>query len=421
MPGQPLNLQPVQINQYNLSMVRKPAGVIVSAILLILFSLFMLLGAFFSLVMAAAFKGNPDLVVSAPGAAAPSPGVVIAMMAFGALFHLALTVWGFSTSIGLFGMKNWARISIMMIGGLIAALGLFSAAICAILPTFMKTQALPPNVNPATLSAVFLVFAGICLVIMGIGIWWLIYFALRRTREAFAPPAAYVPASTMAYGRPLTDFTIAQPVETPAQPLETSATPLEAPPSATWAQTPPQPWSRPQAADQTPVAAPSKRPVSMLILGIFFMFGSAMSLAEMFSPFPIFFFGLLLSGIASHIVMFCYGVLLAYCGLGLIKLQRPAWLATFGLLGTGLLNTLAMLIPSYRERLIRYSTSMTNSMQAAIPSPANVSNPALNPHFLSMIMVPAAVFGVLVFVFLVAVLWRARWAFEPKTTIGAQQ
>ena len=394
-------------------MVRKPAGVIVSAILLIVFSLFMLLGAFFSLVMAAAFKGNPDLVVGAPGAAAPTPGLVIAMMAFGALFHLALTVWGFSTSIGLFRMKNWARISIMIIGGLIAVVGLFSAAICAILPSFMKTQALPPNVSPATLSAVFLVFAVICLVITGIGIGWLIYFALRRTREAFALPAAYVPTSTMAYGRPLTDFTIAQPLETPAPPLETQQ-------SATWAQTPPQPWSRPQTADETPTPAPNKRPVSMLILGIFFMFGSAMSLAEIFSPFPIFFFGALLSGMASHIVMFCYGVVLAYCGLGLIKLQKPAWLTTFALLGIGFLNTLAMLIPSYRERLISYSTSITNSMQAAIPSPANVPNPALNPHFLSVMMVPAAVFGILFFVFLVVVLLRARWAFEPKNTIDSQ-
>ena len=158
----------------------------------------------------------------------------------------------------------------------------------------------------------------------------------------------------------------------------------------------------------------------MLILGIFFMFGSAMSLAEIFSPFPIFFFGALLSGMASHIVMFCYGVVLAYCGLGLIKLQKPAWLTTFALLGIGFLNTLAMLIPSYRERLINYSTSITNSMQTAIPSPANVPNPALNPHFLSIMMVPAAVFGILFFVFLVVVLLRARWAFEPKNTIDSQ-
>jgi len=375
--------------------IKRPIGVVLSAIALGLISLFLLISAM-GTVFSAAVVGHMPPTATAPSVPPPPPALMMAVMATIGCGYLLLAAWAISTLVGLVRMKSWARISIMIIGGGLTFIGLIGALSTAALPVILQSTPMPPNANPAMLHIMFAVMAISSLLIATLGIFWLVYFALRRTREAFAlastqPAIASSPAlpTYVSYSTtsPL-DFSVAQPME-PLQPLE-----------------PAQPFI-PAETYIPPPTAP-KRPISITILAIFFLIGAFCALINLATPFPLFFFGVLLSGWPAHLIVLVLVLWTGVTGTGLLKLQKPAWFMAIAYCALGILNTLVMLLPTSRQHMAVYMDTLSQSMGVP-PSPINIFDSKL----FDVLLLPGMLFGVLLIVFVIILLWRARSAFEP--------
>lgn len=158
---------------------KKTGGITASAVLALLGSL---LTFGFCALMALSFS-----IAGSRGQlpAAARLGLIVAIGMF-AVFG----VWGTTTSIGLFRLRNWARISIVVFAVLLAFVGLLAAPFMMLIPP-------PPNVPPSynTVRIVIAVFYGL----LGLlGVFWVYYFCRRATRDVFGAVTV-----TQSGGRPL--------------------------------------------------------------------------------------------------------------------------------------------------------------------------------------------------------------------------
>jgi hypothetical protein len=103
----------------------RSAGVTVNAVVALLGSvLTMALGALMLFGMVFALRSAPV----EPPKDFPLPAVYLkALMMLMPLFYVLPAIWGICTGIGLLRLKNWARISIIVFGGLLAFFGVFGA------------------------------------------------------------------------------------------------------------------------------------------------------------------------------------------------------------------------------------------------------------------------------------------------------
>ena len=170
--------------------MKRPAGLIASTVVLALVSL---LQVAMALLMAAAAEFSPKAALSAragaPAVSPPPAWLPIFMYGLAVLF-LGLAIWGIATAVGLHRLRNWARLSVLVIGGGMAVIGFFSAlAMLAVM--FMPlpaSAAMGANQAHATQIMVRAVLAFIALFyagVLAVGIWWLVYFNRRNVRALF--------------------------------------------------------------------------------------------------------------------------------------------------------------------------------------------------------------------------------------------
>jgi hypothetical protein len=172
--------------------VKRPAGVVAAAVVLALVSLFQIVMALCVALAAVVDKGRAA-APSAAAAAAPVPGFLLGM----GVFSLLLAAWGIATTIGLFRLHRWARVSILVIGGCMAFLALCSMLALLVVLFIHST---PPGMDPSQarnmqmMASAFLAFAELLYAVMlGIGVWWLVYFNRKKVRESFdGSPGAIV-------------------------------------------------------------------------------------------------------------------------------------------------------------------------------------------------------------------------------------
>jgi hypothetical protein len=146
--------------------MKRPAGVIITAIVALLGSaLFLLIAA---LEVVAVF------FLSGRGAVPPEAKVGI----YGgmAMFSV-LGLWGIATGIGLFRLRNWARISVIIFSVFLALGCLFGA------PTMFFIPA-PPNAPP-NFSSIMKVVAAFYALLGLLGVFWIYYFSRAKTRTVF--------------------------------------------------------------------------------------------------------------------------------------------------------------------------------------------------------------------------------------------
>ena len=91
----------------------------------------------------------------------------------------AFAVGGVWTSVGLFRLRPWARMSILIFAGFLAAWSLFMVLVMSVVP-------IPPDTSAVTASTVRRVTMIGFSVPLAIGVWWLIQFNTRSTKAAFA-------------------------------------------------------------------------------------------------------------------------------------------------------------------------------------------------------------------------------------------
>ncbi|MGA9527683.1 MAG: hypothetical protein WBS24_06175 [Terriglobales bacterium] len=161
--------------------MRRSAGVTVIAILSLLGSLFALLMGVF---VAALPLRSPDF-----GSGSPlfSPESFKVMMLLAAVIYVVPAVWGIATSIGLFRLKEWARISIIAFS-ILLILGCGSSTLILLLVPIQPPQS--NATDPAVMSAVRIFMSAFAGGIAGIGIWWLAFFTRPKVRQQFAPVQA---------------------------------------------------------------------------------------------------------------------------------------------------------------------------------------------------------------------------------------
>jgi hypothetical protein len=301
------------------------------------------------------------MVVSMRMASAPqlTMPLVRGAITFDLLLDVAFVAWGFASGIGLLRLREWARISMIVFGILMAFFCLLPMIIIPFVP-------IPsPEGGPANLGLMIHVgievFYGF---FVALGIFWIVFFSRRSVREQFKPVAA-------ADG---------------AGPLPESA-----------AGTP----------SILPAPAASKKPVLIVILGILYIVGACSLPFAFILHSPIFFFGHLFNGLSGDVVLITIATLCLATGVGLLRLQPWSWGMAVFLQALSVINSISLLaIPGAMERFIR--TLLERELEIGVPS-ALPSAPLLGMKI-----------GFIVgFAFSVAILWvlfAYKNAFqEPRT------
>jgi len=298
--------------------MKRLPGVIAAAILLILFSLYHLLLT--GLIFFAAYF--IPLAPASPGAP-PTPAWFPWMAcAFGVLLT-GFAAWGIATAIGLFLVKRWARISILIIGGLTAAFALVS--IVSMLAGMALAIVAPSSTAPSqtehlqsTMPIVFGVLAIVYTIPLALGIWWLVYFNLRRVREVFAAASG--------------------PVE------------------------------------------PNRRPLLISILAVLCLIGLPSCVAIALLPIPAAFFGLVLHGPQKYASYFLFAALDGAAGYGLWSLKEWGRRVALILQGLGIVNAIVFIL---QPSLL---TGYTNEVNSALGLPQPYSTQPLQTPMIAISM-----------------------------------
>ena len=257
-------------------------------------------------------------------------------------FMIGLSLFGVATGIGLIYLRKWARITILIWGGLFVFF-----ALCGI--PFAYLMLLSPNPSAPTLPVEGLqMVRGILLAIYGIpfviGVWWLILFNRRSVQAQFASSAF------------------------PADPS-----------------------MLPKLACPLPIAVLAWFYITSILNLLFFPF----------LPFhvPVFLFGRVLRGSAGVAVLIVTCLAFFACGVGLLKLKPWSYSVTIGLQLFWLASmVVSVLSPNYNTVM----NSFMKEMQASMHLPETPFSMADISHNYSWkvvlgLIVAGAVLGLLVY------------------------
>ncbi|HXR32178.1 MAG TPA: hypothetical protein VN830_00610 [Verrucomicrobiae bacterium] len=226
--------------------------------------------------------------ISSESSGVPFPEAVRAMTSIMWLFLLALNIFGIFVGANIFRRRNWARISILIWGGLMA----FFSAITMVATFFIMNNlpsTLPNAAETATFMAVFKwVMALFYTIPLGVGIWWLILFTRKPVVDEFNPLCARLH---------------------PGKTLDSSGFPQEPPPPPSY------------------VPGGPACPLPLLIIAGLDIFSGVSMLTLLIVPYsfisalPIFLFGHAFHGGFALVFFVLLGIVYAVCGVGIIKLK----------------------------------------------------------------------------------------------------
>ncbi|MFI5118737.1 MAG: hypothetical protein ACHP8B_18780 [Terriglobales bacterium] len=151
--------------------MKRSASVTVVAVFSLLGSLLILaMGLLMAFALVITGKSNPAL---------KEPAAVIGMLV-GMFFLIGPAIWGLATSIGLFQLKRWARLSILVFSVLLVLMSVFSAPMFLLIPLPQT-----PGADPRVATYLRFGMAGFYALLAAIGIWWFLLFTRRSVREQF--------------------------------------------------------------------------------------------------------------------------------------------------------------------------------------------------------------------------------------------
>ncbi len=152
------------------------ASVIFAAVVAILAALFTLL------VTSLGFVGI--LLGTTRGVSPELPPLVKNMTLAVMAFMACLSVFGIAVGIGLILLRNWARISVLIWGGLCVFFGVFGVAVAFVMPLAPPPNA--TNITAGSMQAVRLIILGTYGLPLIVGVWWLILFNRKFVKAQFA-------------------------------------------------------------------------------------------------------------------------------------------------------------------------------------------------------------------------------------------
>lgn len=355
----------------------RPTGVTVSSIVLFLLASLQLFGLTFLLIGAIAFLYGYSSV-SDPNIANPSlvsgwmRGIFLLMAVIGGLF----LAWVIATAVGLLRLRNWARISTLILAGCIAVYALFSlfgTAISLFLPS-----ALPPTAPPQMLVFFHFALAMSALFhisLMALAVWWLVYFNRAAIRAAFQPESAHLPPSPEA--------------------------------TAHWPST------------TEPLPPPAKKlfppaPIAISIIGWFWLISSPFLLILALLPFPAFLFGKIIGGPVKIVLYLVLAALIVWLGWNLLQLRESARRVALAFAIFGILHSLLIFVPAYSRRLMEYTNQTVQNMTFGLPNQGTESYVIVaRTHLLTAYF--GVIFAVAINLTIVWLLHRNRAAFQRPT------
>jgi|HubBroStandDraft_2_1064218.scaffolds.fasta_scaffold49969_1 hypothetical protein len=284
------------------------------------------------------------------------------------LFGLAVAVFGIFAGVGVLRRRNWARITMIVWGGIMAVFSAISIPIILIV-----FNSLPSTLPPGAATGPFMGFLKVFIALfygipLGIGIWWLVLFTRPRVAAAFT-------ASTALAGYPPTVDASGFPSPEPIVRLATS-------PNAVC-------------------------PLPLMIFACFLVFSSVCMvlclLLPMTGAMPFFLFGHFFSGISAKAILGIMGLVFGIGAIGILKLK--AWA-----LDTVLAFQLVLLVNGVLSVLNpRFLTAMQEAMQRA--DAANPAFPGGNPFLTESFFHTILIFGLCFSAAIIALLlfYRSRF------------
>jgi len=308
------------------------ASVIFAAVVAILAALFTLL------VTSLGFVGI--LLGTTLGVSPELPPLVKNMTLAVMAFMACLSVFGIAVGIGLILLRNWARISVLIWGGLCVFFGIFGVAIAFVIPLAPPLNA--PNITADSMQAVRFIILGIYGLPLVVGIWWLILFNRKTVKAQFAA----------------------------------TASPLD------------------PAVPQKP-----RCPVPVAILAWLNITAAPHIFILPFLPFsiPVFLFGHVFRGTIGNTFYVLICSLLLVTGIGLLKLKPWSYPLAIGFQLFGIASTIVTVVdPNYPSRIAALLAEMNNAMH--LPPNLYYNPDSLQSmHWFMYIglLVPVAVLGIL--------------------------
>jgi hypothetical protein len=258
------------------------------------------------LFLCCAFAFFAFLLLKLPGTSDEFPPFMKNVMLATEGFMICLCLFGIATGVGLIYLRNWARISILIWGGLSVFFGVIGIPIA-----YLSLSSPPPNVpnlppeSMQTVRSLLLLIYGLPLLV---GVWWIVLFSRRSVKAQFA--------GTLVSADP----------SLPRKP-----------------------------ACPTPIA----------VLAWFYVLSILNFVFLPFLPFrvPILVFGIVLPSAVGWPVLILSSSALAIAGIGLLKLKPWSYPLTIGLQLFWLASTVvSFLSPNYRAVMDSFSRDIQESL-----------------------------------------------------------
>ena len=247
-------------------------------------------------------------------------------MTMGIFVFLIPAIWGGATSIALFRMKRWARISTLVFAGLLAFFGVIS-------PVFLLVIPMPPTpgAGAATMAAIKVSIAAFYLVLAAIGIWWLIYLTRPGVKAQFE--AGLIPTSGL----------ISE--------------------------------------------SPSLRPLSVTIIAWFLVISAAFLPINAILHAPALILGHVLTGWAAVLVFSLFAAISVIAGVGLLRLRRYGLSLAVAYFVFGIVNAVtSFLLPGSEARVARMMDAMPPAFHP--PSTPQINFAPLSLMMIAVTLIP---------------------------------
>jgi len=281
---------------------RRPIGLILAAVALGLMTCQGFLSAGIAIFSALVIR--PPETAQYPAITAVEIGIGVIMLLISGLCAFVV--------VGIFRLKGWARIGILILGGLLV---LFSTPVAILFIAFAFTSFIntadTPGVSPAAMRFIFLGMGGVLMLVALVGIWWLVYFDLRRIRALFARNGTPVQPELLPYA---------------------SLPPAQGP------------------------EASSRNVIEILLtcLAVLYLFGAASGIVMALTQFPLFFLGFTFRGVSGSVVALAFAIFNLGVGIGILRRVKLAWVAALAFQFVGLISTLLMFLPRNRALMADY-------------------------------------------------------------------
>lgn len=347
-------------------------SVTIAGIVAIVFSLFGLLGSFFAGLSVVVLPQLP----ATPGAPPTPPGFRGMMIAI-TLFMVALSIFGIFVGVSVIRLRNWARITILVWGGLMAVFCVGAVAFSFVIFNVMPEIGLP-NARPGDVGQVMQFMKVFLIIFYGIpaavGIWWLVLFTRPRVATAFA---SSMPVATALDASGFPQLSVAVQGAQPQLP---------------------------------------RCPLPLAIVAGLLIFGAAclliFAIFPVLSSMPFFVFGHDFGAAPGRFILICFALASGVTGVGILKLKPWALYTQIVFQFVGLLNCLVTFLnPNYVPAMRAAMEKMYSQNPAFVGG-----NPFLSDTYFRPSLIFASVFVAAV---LALLLWQRSRFLEQAAAAAA--